>query len=378
MAYTLFGTPLRTGSWGLPEFGLTEKIQNLFYPDSPLTYQHGSNLFGPLPVPPYQPPAVNQPQPQTQTYRASSPGITAPIPSAGIPQQIQNAFSPPSQQDLNAVYDPFYGSLAEQETTAKSDYENLLGSLSKNEALVQQELGLQKKTQETELGRQSVQTQQQLGSALSQARQLYNELAQSNLARFGTATSTGPFMMELLGRETQRQMGTAQTQAGNIEAEINDRKLQLNEFTNLEMNKVKQSYEDKRMEAFQAYNQRIVSINSNRSMLDSQKAQTKINLDESYKQQLRALEQWRIENVLGLDLWNQQQQATLNKTIAAMPTSLNPDVFYNRVFPIGQTPQKIVQGAASPQQIANYYLPRKYSPTYSKKEDELNQLNPFA
>lgn len=37
---------LRMGSWGLPEFGITERLQSLVAPNKPLSPQGGSNLFG--------------------------------------------------------------------------------------------------------------------------------------------------------------------------------------------------------------------------------------------------------------------------------------------------------------------------------------------
>lgn len=57
---------VQIGSWGLPEFGITEKIQSILAPNRNLSAQGGSNLFG------------------SQPSSASTPTYNGPISSPGV------------------------------------------------------------------------------------------------------------------------------------------------------------------------------------------------------------------------------------------------------------------------------------------------------
>lgn len=92
---------IRGGSWSiggfrLPEFGITERIQNIVQPQAPRTYQGGSNLFGPQPQPQAQAPRPVY-GPQRPTGQVSSVS-TGPVYSGGGGGGGGQSQAPASQQ----------------------------------------------------------------------------------------------------------------------------------------------------------------------------------------------------------------------------------------------------------------------------------------
>jgi hypothetical protein len=72
---------VQIGSWGTPEFGITEKLQSIFAPNKGLSSQGGSNLFGPSQPSASTPTAPTSTSPYGPTYYGPQP---APKPSGTL------------------------------------------------------------------------------------------------------------------------------------------------------------------------------------------------------------------------------------------------------------------------------------------------------
>jgi len=65
------------GSWGLPDLGITEAIQNIFKPQAAYSAEGGSNLFGPVNAPT----ATSGPLTDTKTVPTPTNNLTGPAPT---------------------------------------------------------------------------------------------------------------------------------------------------------------------------------------------------------------------------------------------------------------------------------------------------------
>ena len=76
------------GSWGLPDLGITEALQNIFNPQAAYSAEGGSNLFGPVNAPT----ATSGTLTDTQTVPTSTNNLTSPSPT-----NYTNPTPPPQQ-----------------------------------------------------------------------------------------------------------------------------------------------------------------------------------------------------------------------------------------------------------------------------------------
>lgn len=162
---------------------------------------------------------------------------------------------------------------------------------------------------ETQFGRQERETGQEEGNAMRKARDLFNQLTQFNIARFGGSSSTGPAAQELLGRATQRNIGDVQSAATENKARISEARVELGNFVEKKFIEIDQSIKNKTAEIEQWFRNKINEIESNKAILESDKAGRKIEAlraREDFANQIRlAAAQQQLE----LNTWRQQNES---------------------------------------------------------------------
>ncbi len=350
MAYTQPGTFSLFG-WKTPDIGLSENLRIGAQNPDVLTY--GAGLYqaptSPVPQPeagmmtgigsPYVDPAAVAAMRQTVTENRGTTGqvqgattTSTPQPSGGGGggdselaqllkivtetggdptqrgrlayllglQQEQQMQATPSQEDIDAVFNPMFGTLNQQESQLRADQP---GEEKRIEDLVTAGVGkVRGQEQEAQVGlaRQEGDVREGETNAYQQARNLYNELAQRYGALFGSRSSAGPFAMELLGREAQKQFGQTQQVAQKGMQSIADEKNRLGTWVKTQLNEWDQKKTSALTELRKVFTNAISQINSQRGALESQKAQARYqtlidvrnrqqaieDADRSFRQQL--------------------------------------------------------------------------------------------
>lgn len=165
-------------------------------------------------------------------------------------------------------------------------------------------------------------------SAVAEARRVASEQMQGLQARYGTATGTGGFTGELLGRETARniatergnlagQMGQLDLATRQVEAETTNKMYEIDTAANKAINDARSSLRDQ-----------LAQINFKKGELEADKAAKRIGAIQSYTQAIaniqaqkeaekRAIEGQKNMALFNLDIWKQQNAITLGQTAAS-------------------------------------------------------------
>lgn len=172
-------------------------------------------------------------------------------------------------------------------------------------------------------------------SAIAEARRVASEQMQGLQARYGTATGTGGFTGELLGRETARniatergnlagQMGQLDLATRQIESESANKMYEIDTAANKAINDARSSLRDQ-----------LAQINFKKGELEADKAAKRIGAIQSYTQAIaniqaqkeaekRAIEGQKNMALFNLDIWKQQNAITNAQNI--VPTAKTPSL----------------------------------------------------
>ena len=222
---------LRAGSWSLfgaklPEFGITEAIQKIIAPRKSLTYQGGSNLFGP--------------QPQATTQGVLSSQTPAPMPTqnyATPTTPTRTVPSPIPQQPQQGGGNDIFGQMGEQaKSQAQLELEQALNEYDYYAEQAQNQIG--------QLGTQKASALSEMGTALGksqkQATTATEEATSATLSAKGKALSTaqdvqrknrnvlralGILSSSAAGEMLGKPMTEYGTQAGELEQSLLKRKV---------------------------------------------------------------------------------------------------------------------------------------------------------
>lgn len=405
-----------TGSWGLPEFSVTEKIGSIL--GSPTTPQGGSNLDRSVSVPgvsgdiPYpsdllQP--ANQPtgQPTTQLTGTGSP-VTQ-LPSSGAPPVDRSFYAGWSDEsailsDWQNTWQQKIGSgtpgatqegiLSEIESLYNQNRplfdqaeQNLAGQVQTAEGKIQtqagqMERGLQSAYEEalTLANRQrdeSAKTQQSSESALTRT---YNSLVQNISAKFGLGSGTGLAASEIIAQEMLRSKGDIrQTTQGTLQKIFDLETNALKQF-NAGKQKVQEDVTIMMKELQDDYRGKMLEIATSRAMNEMAKSQARIDVLRDQENFMKQIQAYRIEAQIQLDSQLKLQQeynAGVLDASRQVLSSANTN-FFNDMNAVTNTSTGFsnqFSNVTGQQQQAT--LPMAYRPLNSESSDELTSLNPW-
>lgn len=314
---------IRTGSWGLPEFGLTERLANFF--GQGRTAQGGSNLFGnqaqttlvptsrskPAFVPSGTSGAYGITQRQGNVLGVTAPPATSPTVqppaqntgNAGVSTngQVNNQdFSqlietPPPQPS----FENLYGSVFD---TALSNIESQIGTTEQETAKqmelakqVQQgrDLGVNQRLTsqqgQFDINKQELQTEE--SQTANQLRQQVAEMNQGIQSRYGGTTGTGRFASEILGRSFVQEMSANRQNLTNkisiIEQNRNDAISQANKQI---FESQLQTQQDIAQLTAQK-NNAITELRNQQGLLGIQRSKMIVDAVNNYNQQIEGVRQ---------------------------------------------------------------------------------------
>jgi hypothetical protein len=398
----LSGGKVHTGSWGTPDFGITEALQKIYQPNNPLNSQGGSNLSNTVgytnnPQPAGQPVLSNsiipqQPtqQPtQQQTQQAPSGGggsSTPPNPYTtyidgkkladaikdGERDQWGNPVNRgPSQDDIQRAVDSIYG--------------ETMGYLNQNEGLIkdsrtaaekqaeadllanQSQLGTNREQTMGQLDTQQRKGQTQKEDALAQARRLFSDLQRGNIQRFGGATSAGQAASEIQGAEQQRQFGQTARQFNEFTQQIETARRDVENQFQTGMQQLQQGKQQAMAKIQSDFTNAIMQINNMRAQTEQQKGQAKLQALMQLRSEANQLQAQATQFEQQLALMREQANLNIQQYAKTTGGALNQgagaaSTFQNQA---GQAPSFSQVGASNMQtqaqptgMISNYYRPK--------------------
>lgn len=218
-----------------------------------------------------------------------------------------NIPSGPTDQQLNDMFAGAYASLGAQE-------QSLRNQLPLDISQVQQ-AGDSAKTQYQQMldkglaqyGQQEQGSRTESQNAMAQARQLYNELSQSQMARFGTGTSAGPAAMELLGRSTQQQFGNVQNALTQNLQKLDQARRDLQTFVADKTTEVAKNVDLQVQQINKWYQDQLNSIAASKTGLESDKAAKRYDALKAREDFIREIQNRAIDYTQQLNVWKQQQ-----------------------------------------------------------------------
>ena len=329
----------RIGSWGTPEFGITEKISDWLGRNR--TTEGGSNIISNdrsynVPLEPemglVQSVTTNEPYDGgDEIYGPPAPtdlntGATSQTTQTGggIPSgELERPPMPEgvSDEDISSIYDPAFSRLRSAEEAIRGQLPGLLSDI-RNQA----QLGRQKlETGREQAGRQLTESEtaaaQRKEAATAAARRLFNELQQGLQQRFGGVTSAGMAAGQLQGREFQRQRGDIEQNYGQTVREIENQRKQVEEdFQNAVM-EVENRKNELVNQAQREFQDRLMQINSQRGELESAKAAKRLEALQELRNQVYNINLQDFNARRELELARQQQAQQLSQTAQAFADS---------------------------------------------------------
>lgn len=239
-------------------------------------------------------------------------GGSGPTPTAATTAPAGSGFDMNAWNDaLNTYYSPAYSRLdslaqqyRDQEPLAEQQVNNQY-----NQALIPIEDNLNTGTSNISQQRQDVYQGQQ--SAISQARQLYNELMQQGIAKFGAGSSAGPAYAAILGKQTSSNIGGAMQTATNANSKLDS---ELNNLTKF-IGSQKSSLAEQKLTAIgkvqQDLKDKLAAIDSQKGQLDQSKAEQQMQALIDARNRAYQIEDASTAFQRQIDLFNAQTQASI-------------------------------------------------------------------
>ena len=383
------------GGFRLPDFGITEKIGDLF--GQGRNKQGGSQLrqgtvfnIGNVPLVQAQTPA------QTYTYSTGKGIQPGTYPQYGVTKQIfkptsgnsGGSNSPSSdniggiqpQEDpmariraeVESIFSPLMNYYNQAESAVTEEYNRYKPELEQQYATSLSNIINQKTQGERELAQQEEAAGRRREDALSAARRLYDELRQGGRQRFGGASSAGQAFTELIGQEQQRQSGniwqayqTAMDNLNKYKANLLDNFAQAQKELELaKTSALNQAYSD--------YQNRLNQIRSMRAQTEGSKASLALEALQNLRNQAYQI------NLQSLNL---AQNLAANKQMALSYVDNYAKKVMNSLMGGRATYQNLVEGTTT-NPTTNLSVGGRQATTtstytgvmYKRPEDYLQQL----
>ena len=166
-------------------------------------------------------------------------------------------------------------------------------------------------TGETNINTQRTDTSNAKDSAISQARQLYNELLQQGLSKFGGASSAGGAYAAIIGKQIAKNMGGIEQTNAQSNAKLDTEWKNLSDFVSQQKIDLDTKKRDALTQVQTDYDNAIKEIDIQKNTLESDKAAQRITALKEARDRAYAVQDAATAYQNQLDLFDKQTQATL-------------------------------------------------------------------
>lgn len=296
----------------------------------------------------------------------TQPTNNAPSGDGGNNNPGFQAPSGPSDEELNAIYNPIFSNLDAQQKALEAEKLKDLGMLDQSQVDAETAVAKQREANKAEYQVSQDTLAKQKESALSEAIRNYNALRQQSMARFGASSSAGLATNELAGQEFYRQQGNTQEAAIAELGKLLRQNTQANLFFDGEEARIRREAAAQKSEVVKQYTNALMDIETNRSLARSEQAARKLAERQKYNDALTTINNQMAANRLALETWKEQQSylnsQAINKAQEDYTYSLREGLFPNeQTTALGPTTN-------TSQQYAYNFNP------YARNRDEINDL----
>lgn len=349
----LTGAAIHTGSWGLPDFGVTEKIGQLFGQQN--NQQGGSNI-----VPDNIQNAASKAASMIPGYTALTQGaklanqagqkaqnnilgvstqqqnqnnnqqqnnnqglVDALIKKGYNPVDAKNAASGPNAGNLakeylgapqsdwdsqiSSAYQPFIDSLNQMAGQFGQLRDSALSNAQQSWNEGQQTINNEKGELQANIDNQIGSVKQNFTSAADEARRYYNALKQQALSLYGSASSAGSGVGELATQQYLRNQGQLQNSLSTALQGLGQEGIKLGNYISEKKTQLDSWLRDAQQQISDNYATRIGEINSQRGMAEANKTNAKLALLQQSIQQSQQVQQAQQSFMQNLASWTVQQ-----------------------------------------------------------------------
>lgn len=319
---------------GLPDFGITERLTKR------RTAEGGSNLFGPdqqraqAPSPqlgPQTAPAGFYPQPRTNNIPTSVTGGGSAQPAG---QDILQADVGRQVDDLGAIidrdYDTAISALGGQESSLRSQAGAAEQTIRSQAAPTRTAIGEEQATRLAGLAGQETQATQQKESGLRQARDLFRQIQQQNVAQTSglgiSSSSVSEALAERLGVETARRIAGVTGSTDEVLRNISAEKTRVGSFFKQRLADVESSLQAQIGQIQSQLLAGVNQINAARNQAASDKANRRAELLSNAQSQMAQLQANAQSFAQSLQQWQAQKAAQLSQAqqFIVSPTDFGP------------------------------------------------------
>lgn len=404
------------GSWGLPDFGITEAVGGLL--GQPKTSQGGSNIqtggaltqtyWDPAPVNNYQNTlqsqnAVRQIPAAIPAYRAPAPVQTQPQntggggddimqyyqgwPEGAARQDFASAFGgdinklrtsrgfgssgggqPDQSAMLNSIYDPLFRNIdLQQQNLTESELPNALAGLKSSTTQLNADLKAKQDEALRSVGISEQKTYSNKESAMTQALNQYRAMNQNAMSRFGGRNSAGLAASEISQKEFSRQAGGVEKQYAEQFGLLTEQRNKVDSFVLQEGARLSLESANAERELQAEFRRRVDQLRADKNTLESQRGTGIMAIAQEMQKQAQAVANAKTSALINLGVWRDQQAYLINSGLSNIQQTLAQAQYTQSLAPSSITaPQTTFQAA-------NYF---PASPT--AKKDEFGALtNPF-
>lgn len=317
------------GSWlGLPDFGITERFTGN------RTSQGGSDIRPNVPVRAYSSPQMSvAPRQSTAPILGANTGFT-PTTSTALPSSPTGGGSaqPAGQdilrndvnrqvEDFGAIIDRDYetaiGGLNMSEQDLRSQAGSAESSIRSSFAPVKTALGEEQATRESGITSQEQQASSQQKSALQQARDLFRQTQQSNIAQLSglgiSSSSVSEALAERLGVETARRIAGVTGSTDEVLRNLGQERARIQQFYKTKLTEVESQMQSQIGNIQQQLLSGVNQINQARNLAATDKANRRAELLSNAQTQIAQLQASAQQFQQSLDQWQAQRSSALQQ-----------------------------------------------------------------
>ncbi len=223
--------------------------------------------------------------------------------------------SGPSDEELNAMYEPLFNSLNEQmgvnNQTAQAQQQLIQNSLTNKKGT----LATNKQATLDDISAQQEELGVNARSALSEALRAYQGLQQQSMARFGRQSSAGAAVGELVQQEFMRNQGKTFSDLNREEAALGRERVKAQVFYDDTL-KTYELEADSQLEGVARWlRESVAQVNSQRGQLESERAAKKMDILQRAKDFAAEINNRRVAAQEQLNQWKQQQDYSFNQQL---------------------------------------------------------------
>ena len=231
-------------------------------------------------------------------------------------QQGSQGSQGPQQGDVDAIYNPIRDFLNQMESEYSAGQPQAEADVAASYTRGLTPINEQEQTQLQSQNKQEGVVNTEEANALAQARQLYGELSQSGLAKYGTGSSAGGAVSELLGRQTAKQFGAIGQTATAGRTGIEEERGNIVKFAATKRTELSQQKEEAIRNVQKEFRQGMLQINGMKAQNESAKASARLELLQQTQQQAFQIEQADKAYARAIDQFEREKSATLQANAA--------------------------------------------------------------